>query len=441
MVKRTIQSVYDDLTGRELAAAELLDQPEDALHLLRRDITARHLDGRDRYLCPKCKGPIWPSLRRGRFFNHYAPADPECEWYTGRPVPLSELDRARFLFVGESPLHRRLVRFLHEQTESDPRFLWSRRDRERITDNETGTWRKPDVWAMFHDREIVLELQLSRTYLKDIVGREVFYRKRKIFMLWVFHEFEQFKELAAAKDIYYANRGNALELDREAEKQSLNSGRLKLRAHWQGYEPDASGVMQSGWHSQMVDLDDLTWDTVTRKPYLVDPLEREVAFLRERHGSWLGLFEETWLTPRNDHDLWRHRALRKAWARFEDFFRHRKIPSLRDAEACDFVSVLDQLFAVRNGQRHFGRQTLLEATNTLLEHRRGFTDALIGVSLAYGQAELLQVKSVAGKIRRNLAKDVSAPLEEQDHAFDPVIRFVFPEAARFLWSEGSAVFE
>jgi len=432
MTKRTIQIVCDDDTGREIATADLLDGPEAAVHLLRREAAARHLREEDRYYCPKCKGPIWPSLARGRFFNHYAPADPTCEWYTGKPGALREIDRKRFLWLTESPLHKRLVRFVHEMAECDERFAWAKKDRERITDKDSGLWRKPDVWAMFGDRELVFELQLSRTYLKDIVGREAFYRDHGIFMVWVFHGFERFKEFAAAKDIYFANRTNALELDHEAEAESRKAGRLKLKAHWWGYAPDASGNLNPGWWSRIVDLDDLVWDKETFKPYLIDPETEETTYLRKRHKDWLTRFEPSWLSRHDKGYAWGYRAFQRAWKRFTDYLGHRSLPTFEEAEGDDFAAVLDQLYAIRDGAQHFGKQNLVGATNTALEYRQGFTAALVAVAKAYGRTALMETASVKAKIDRNLGHDGKGDAAAQLHAYNAVIRFLFPETLPYL---------
>ena len=434
MTKRTIQSVYDDDTGREIDAAQLLDGTQASVHLLRREAAARHLQGRDRYYCPKCKGPVWPSLYRGRFFNHYAPADPECEWYTGKPGKLRDIDRERFLFLAESPLHRRLVEFIHEMCERDERFSWAKKDRERITDKASGLWRKPDVWAMFREREVVFELQLSRTYLKDIVGRELFYQDHGIFMVWVFHGFERFKEFAAAKDIYYANRTNALELDHEAEEESRKAGRLKLKAHWYGFAPDASGRLVPGWQSRLIDLDDLIWDSNTCKPYLIDAEAEETAHLRALHKNWLARFETAWLSRHHKDAAWQYQAFRRAWECFRDFLSHRALPTCAEAEDHGFSSALDQLYAIRDGRQHFGKQNAVGATNTVLEYRRGFTAALVAVARAYGRERLIDTPSVKAKVARNLGLDGSENAAVQLQTYDPLIRFLFPETAPHLTS-------
>jgi len=320
----------------------------------------------------------------------------------------------------------------------DPRFEWAKKDREHIKEENGGLWRRPDVWASFKGRELVFELQLSRTYLKDIVGRELFYRGRGTFMVWVFHGFDRFHDFAAAKDIYFANRTNALELDHAAEMESRAAERLKLRAHWYGFAPDGTDNLVLGWHSRVADLDDLIWDEGTGKPYLIAPEVAETAWLRDHYKDWLTRFEPQWLTRHEKKGQWQYRALVRAWERFQAIFNHRTLPTIIDASDHQFAGILDQLYALREGRQHFGGQNLVGATNTILEYRRGFTEALIAVAKAYGRTDVLETPSVKTKIARNLGQGRTAEADPQLAAYYPLIRFLFPETASLL-SEKSEV--
>ncbi|MEQ9231857.1 MAG: DUF6035 family protein, partial [Cyclobacteriaceae bacterium] len=250
-MQRTIQAVYDDDRGALVPVGELLDQPEKAFHELRRETTHRHGKNEDdRFFCPKCSGAVWPSAQENRFFKHYAPANPECEWYTGDPQRLDEINQERFRFHGEGKLHKRLVARLHEVIETDERFEWAHRDKRYIFGAFPEDRRKPDIWAKFGDDEIVFELQLARTYLTDIVGRDDFYLRQRKFIAWVFHNFDEFKEYSAAKDIYYANHTNALEIDPASLEASGKVSRVHLRANWFGFYPNSAGAFIHGWHSK-----------------------------------------------------------------------------------------------------------------------------------------------------------------------------------------------
>ena len=255
------------------------------------------------------------------------------------------------------------------------------------------------------------------------------------FMVWVFHGFERFKDFAAAKDIYYANRSNALELDHEAEEESRKADRLKLKAHWYGFSPGASGVLVPGWQSRLIDLDELIWDSNTCKPYLISPEAEETAHLRERHKDWLAKFEAAWLSRHDKDATWRCRAFKRAWDCFTGFLSHRALPTYAEAEDHGFASALDQFYAIRDGRQHFGKQNVVGATNTLLEYRRGFTAALVAIARANHRDNLIDTPSVRAKVARNLGPDGGNNAAAQLHAYDPLIRLLFPEATTRLASD------
>lgn len=427
MMNRTILRVYDDDTGRTIPVEELLDQTEELRHQLRDHITSRHNNGEDRFYCPMCKGSVWPCLHEEGFFKHYAPADPKCDWYTGETRSLSEIDKERFGVVVEGPLHRRLKKLIYEQLSSDIRFSDVKGDCEVIVDPETKQRRKPDVQGMFYDRHCVFELQLSRTYLKEIVGRQEFYRKRGSFIIWIFHGFDDFKENATAKDIYYTNRANALELDHSAEQASAESGKLMLRAHWLGYDKDQNGEFVRDWHSRLIDLEDLVWDTSRFKPYLIDPEIHEFSLLRSDHQEWLGKFEVGWMDRHNQDGNWQRAASKKMWEAFKARLRHRDIPSLQEAYEAGFEKVLDLLFALKHGEQHYGGHTQHESINHTLQYRPGFTDAVVAAAKAFGRTAVLNAGKTPKLIQQNLSGGTSREACKQLRAFDTVIKFVFPE--------------
>ena len=51
-------------------------------------------------------------------------------------------------------------------------------------------WRKPDVKALYGDKFIAFEIQLSTTFLSVIVERREFYLKNNALIFWIFNEFD-----------------------------------------------------------------------------------------------------------------------------------------------------------------------------------------------------------------------------------------------------------
>ncbi|WP_173647486.1 MULTISPECIES: DUF6035 family protein [Pseudomonas] len=70
---------------------------------------------------------------------------------------------------------------------------------------ERATWRKPDVRVARGDERIAFEVQLSTTFLTEIVGRREFYQANGGSMIWVFQNFDPSSTKTAEEDIFFLN--------------------------------------------------------------------------------------------------------------------------------------------------------------------------------------------------------------------------------------------
>lgn len=194
--------------------------------------------GGSEWVCAACGHPVFPSrhhLTKLRHFRHFPGAPDDCPWYHGDGFDLSELDMLRFGGQTEGARHRQVERFLMHMTTVDPRFSPPNVAdydpyKEHWVTAAGGARRRPDVYRRLDGEPVVFEIQLARTYLRTIQGREAFYRELGIRLAWVFWEFEAVRDLLSAQDIYHFNRSNALSLDPEAVELSLSTGRLHFRA-------------------------------------------------------------------------------------------------------------------------------------------------------------------------------------------------------------------
>lgn len=144
---------------------------------------------------------------------------------------------------------------------------------------EEFEWRKPDINLLFKGRRLAVELQLSTTWLDVIVGRQVFYRQEGIFILWIFNEFDHKDSTRklAFSDIIYTNNYNAFIFDEEARAATLKEKDLVLKCYFQHHYANNDRVL-SKWETQLVTLDQLTFDQETLKVYFRDiALEKRIA--------------------------------------------------------------------------------------------------------------------------------------------------------------------
>ncbi|TWA74050.1 hypothetical protein FBZ82_10163 [Azospirillum brasilense] len=428
--------------------------PDDEFVRVRRRATTARNSGASEWACAACGHPAFPSrhhLTRLRHFRHFAGAPADCPWHQDDGFDLAELDMLRFGGQDEGARHREVKRFLMHMTSVDPRF--SPPDvanydpyKEHWVTAANGERRRPDVYRRLHGNPVVFEIQLARTYLRTIQGRETFYQDQGIRLAWVFWEFEKVCNHLSAQDICHFNRSNALSLDPEAVEQSLSTGRLQFRVWWWEHVLDSWGKPGRVWRERFVDVDELLWDPESGLPYLVDPEAMRMAAVEERKAAearrvaaladgvaaiwaldeanhpWIGTdgaydYEAQERLPQNPWvALARHVGCAIDW----DTARRRL--------GC--WSVLPLLYAIRDG-RGYGRMNLAAVVMNLLEHRRWATHVVVAVTRAYGRQHVLDDRpKAATKVRRNIReayRRVSDSMPVRD--LDGMLAILFPEAA------------
>lgn len=442
---RLIREVFHGPTSerRSTDGAWLEDMPADELIRARRAAVTARKAGAAEWTCAACGYPVYPSrhhLTGLRHFRHFAGAPDTCPWHHDDGFDLTELDTLRFGGHGEGVRHREVKRFLMHMTDIDPRFSppdvpdYHPFKEHWVTGAEEQ--RRPDVYRRLHGHPIAFDVQLSRTYLRVIDGRETFYTTEGVRLVWVFWQFEEVRERLNSQDIYHVNRSNALSLDPEVVERSLETSRLHFRAWWWDHAASGEGATGRVWRDRIIDVDNLTWDPATGRPYYVDPEERRLAALVNGMAAlWCQPDDNTrpWYSSDGDYDFdlrnqlssTAFNALAEAvgctvdWAWAERYYR--------------FDRVLPLLYAVRDG-RGYGGMNLAGTVMNLLENRRWATHAVVAVTRAYGRQEALDGRENAvRKVRRNIREAVqgvpdSVPLRQ----LDTMLAIIFPEAAKAL---------
>jgi len=294
----------------------------------------------------------------------------------------------------------------------------------------------------------VFELQVSKTYLPVISDREAFYRENGIYLFWLFHNFESWRQRQTERDIIALRSRQGFELDAEAVRATLESGKLTLKAHWQ--VPQGSGTAIGwDWASGLIAIDDLDFDEYLVEALAADPWGAEANLLRETNAPVIAKFEDFWsrrwewsqkLSDRinrkfregkgiDNSNTWSEVA-KRAFAAILNAANAE--PDLADrAFELNFCDVLDRLFFLRDKVNHFNRQNLAGALDSVLEYWPHFTETTCAVACAYGGSQLLKNPSACRKIIRNLRGEGSAPIP-QCREFDRVAALLCPRAARWL---------
>lgn len=286
MNARTIESVLDLRTGKEIQASDFFSKPIDEIFKLRYEFESGIREKKPRVVCFFCKQSI---KIRGRVdskrilhFAHLKDSD-DCPQKTDNTFTKEEILRIKYNGVKESDLHIDLKTFIAKSLAANQNaakgieFVAI----EHVYKHQAipKVWKKPDVSSVFQGKPVVFELQLSTTFLSVINSRQEFYKENQTFILWVFSTFEtnEDRRKFTQSDVFFSNNRNAFELDDLAKEKSIHEDDLVLKCNYQ--KPVLKNdEIQYEWEYAYIRLGDLTFDQNTYKVYYfdVDKAEEEI---------------------------------------------------------------------------------------------------------------------------------------------------------------------
>lgn len=277
--QQSVLLALDTESGKLIESRALLVMDEESLRSLRRNAWT---EGAPRLRCALCEGPVHVSMRRtedgNRWFAHHGEVT-TCPYRTDRRMSPDELFAWQYQGQQEGAEHKHLKHFIADWVEKEPdvcpKSVW--RDKIRHSDLKQGEWKRPDVRAVVDKREIVFEIQLSYTFLSEVIRRDTFYREERVHVLWIFRNFQPHREVV--RDEFFHNRRNIFVLDADAEQETIKRGRLTLKCYYQ--TPTLTGEsLSERWGNRYVHLDDLTYPMPEYRPYYRDFDEARLRLLR-----------------------------------------------------------------------------------------------------------------------------------------------------------------
>lgn len=278
--KRTIDTVIDIETDKEIYAKFFFAQPEGVIFKMRTELEKAIYLHRPKYVCKYCGQMVKISGRKtergmARFFSHLRDSD-DCDYKTTTGRTRREINREKFARCNEGERHKFLKAEIAKYLEKTEGITDVRTENTVKGNHPILRWRRPDVIANYRGQEVVFELQLSTTFVSVIAERDLFYRLNKKHIIWVSNFDEQGEHVdltnMMVKDIYYNNRMNLFIFDLDAQRESEKNGELMLKCNW--LKPDGDWEYPNGNTSdklggKFVRLSELTFDN-TYKPYYVD---------------------------------------------------------------------------------------------------------------------------------------------------------------------------
>lgn len=265
---RTISSILDLKTGKEIKSEKFFKKEIDEIFQHRYDFETAIREKNPRFVCFYCKQPVKIRGQRDSkvimHFAHLRDSD-KCPIKTGNKYTKEEIQRIKYNGVKESELHFTLKTGVAEFLGKNQEYKKGIEEVniEKVVKDQAipKVWKKPDVSSVYYGKTVVFELQLSTTFLSVINSRQEFYKKNRSYILWVFSSFDtnDDKRKFTQSDIFYNNNFNGFEFNQEAFELSKKENDLVLKCYYKKLYIENLSIIDD-WDECMVKLKDLTFD-------------------------------------------------------------------------------------------------------------------------------------------------------------------------------------
>jgi hypothetical protein len=273
--QQTVKLAIDCETGELVAAETLLQLDEARFSQLRREAMEARVERKRggstvRFQCAICKQPLFLSRYReentNRWFVHDGKSE-QCPWHEGSRLTPDQTKALVYRGQQEGARHKEYKKFLAHWLNQDPLVLGVAEEQTTFSEVMKGEWRRPDVKCHYNDISIVFEIQLSYTFLSDVIARDEFYKREGIFIIWIFADFDLNR--AAVSDEAFFNRRNLFVLDADAMQATSARGSLTFSGYRQSPHL-ADNQIRDAWTWEFVGLSDVTFPRENFRPYFYD---------------------------------------------------------------------------------------------------------------------------------------------------------------------------
>lgn len=436
--QQSVLLALDTSNGKLIEAHTLLAMGEAEFRELRRSSLtglkrSRKSNSEPRLRCGICNAPVHVSAKRtefgNRWFAHHGEITEECPYRSSRRMSAEE--QLAWLYQGqqEGREHKRIKYFIADWLEKERGCLEIWRDKVRHSDLKKGEWKRPDVRGLFENRELVFEIQLSYTFLSEVIQRDNFYRQEKVHIIWIFRQFELHREVV--RDELFYNRRNLFVLDSDAERKTIERNRLTLKCYYQ--VPVLVGdTVSEKWSYRYLSLDAIHFPEPEYRPYYRDFNQTLTHLMRLRLirsvMKWGGAikkqdFVEIKTTFSN---------MKAAWAILE---HHGIGDRPNEFDEYEFLNYqLPRLISIKYGRPiGYRYNTIWQVLDASLQmsspSKRPFNLLYIMAITQYNPPLIQNHKQRIQKHRKEIADSIKAGEMRfiRDCSFDAAIELVFPE--------------
>ncbi|MCE6142411.1 hypothetical protein KR615_03260 [Acinetobacter baumannii] len=257
-----------------------------------------------RFTCLFCESPVTLARRMDHmsmknsptfFFKHF----PEFENNPQFFCPVKDINKLsaqeknilKYKMAKESQEHKLLKYNIENSLKVDKDF-----DNIRVESVcksiDLSEWRKPDVSALYLNKLIVFEGQLSTTFLNVIIDRKVFYQDNNACLIRIFDRFKPNEKVMkqSIQDIYYNNNANAFVVDNFTLLESIKERKFILECNYLKPEVKNNKIVNK-WEKKFISFKDLTLNKETNQIYYFD-YESEYFELKKKLGLRIDYLEE-----------------------------------------------------------------------------------------------------------------------------------------------------
>jgi hypothetical protein len=394
-------------------------------------------------VCQLCGGAVMLVRTKDRRFHFRHHTDEEgtlgCPISTRGEFSADQINKMKYNAAKESLAHLRLKGIIRDSliadsTCSEPQVekVW-----RGMPVAERATWRKPDVQVEREGQRLAFEVQLSTTFLTEIVGRREFYRANGGAIIWVFEGFDPAQTRTAEEDIFYLNNLNAFVVNDDTLRRSIDAKRMALDC-WYAIPRRKGKMIANEWVMEKVFLDQLT----------IDP-DRQLVYFHDYQSYRARLEEELDVNNLRQafHDFWiKYGAsdtpdAKVAWTSICNRMKE-VLPDVRLPESYfwedPFHGVVSIILSARYGRPiGYRLQRLIEVTNVVFNAYKAYLLPFGWTLDAFDHNAALQEQDRKGTWAKR-RKQIRHGIESRDEAYrwdqqyDRLFAFLVPEISEKL---------
>lgn len=398
--------------------------------------------------CQICGGAVMLVRTQQRHFHFRHHPDEEgkrdCPISTRGAFSADQINRMKYNAAKESSAHLRLKGIIRDSLLADSECSEPQVEKvwRSMPTAERAKWRKPDVQVERAGQRLAFEVQLSTTFLTEIVGRREFYRANGGAIIWVFQHFDPTETRTAEEDIFYLNNLNVFIVNEATLERSREASRMALDC-WHAIPHLRGKTVINEWVMEEVFLDQLIVDTDSQQVFFYDYQAHRTKLESTLDLKHLRLaFCNFWLV----HGATDTPEAIAVWSELRDRMSiaapHIALPkSFRQGKFHGAVSII--LSAKYGWPVGYRLQRLISVTNTAFESYKAFLLPFGWTLKAFDRDDLLaeqDTKGTWGK-RTKIIRDAFQNHDEayrQDRSYNLFLAFLVPEikdklAARREW--------